>query len=88
MFGKVSSGIIRHLIEELKKEDNQNKLKTHCIDPLIYHILDKLYPYIIITFVIFVLILLIVFLLLLMAMRSNLFGDTGLGLGRIRPRLT
>lgn len=86
MLGKVTNGIIQKLIEEFKKEDNQNKLKTHCIDPLIYHIFDKLYPYIIITFVIFILILLIVFLILLIAIRSNIFGDVNIP--RIRPKLT
>ena len=59
MLGKFTDEIIKQIIEEIKKDENQKQIKLNIVDPLVYHILDKLYPYILVTSAIFVLILLI-----------------------------
>ena len=46
-FTKLTSNLINKFIDEMKKEENNTKLKTYVIDPCINHIMDKLYPYLI-----------------------------------------
>jgi len=71
MIGKFTDQLIEKFIGEFNKEANQEKLKIHVIDPLIYHILDRLYPYIIITAIIFILLFLVVFMILFILIKGN-----------------
>jgi len=59
MIGKFTNDLIEKVINEFKKNENQEKLKTQIIDPMICYILDKLYPYIFISSIVFILLLLI-----------------------------
>lgn len=70
MFGKLTNEILEHLIFEFKKEDNQEQLKTHVIDPIICYILDRMYPYIFVTCSVFILILLIALSILFLLLRK------------------
>ena len=71
MIGKFTSDIIQKFIFEFKKEENQDQLKTHIIEPIICYILDRLYPYIFITSAIFILLLLIALSILFLIIKSN-----------------
>jgi hypothetical protein len=71
MLGKVTNELIEKLIFEFQKEDNQDKLKSHIIDPVICYILDRLYPYILITSIIFILTLVIAICILFLIIKDN-----------------
>lgn len=71
MLGKFTNELIQKLIFEFKKEENQEQLKAHIIDPIICYILDRLYPYIFITSAIFILLLLIALSILFLIIKSN-----------------
>lgn len=60
MIGKITNEIIQIVLEECKKDENKQQIKTYIIDPLICYILDRLYPYIFLTATVFILILLLV----------------------------
>ena len=53
---KMTTELIDKIIEEFRKNENQERIKINIIDPLIYYILDRLYPYIFVTAIIFILI--------------------------------
>jgi len=74
MIGKFTSDIIHKLINEFKKDENQEQLKTHIIEPIVCYILDRLYPYIFITATVFILLLLIALSILLLIVKSNWKG--------------
>ena len=71
MLGKFTNELIQKFIFEFKKEENQEQLKAHIIDPIICYILDRLYPYIFITSAIFILLLLIALSILFLIIKSN-----------------
>ncbi len=71
MIGKLTNDIIHIVLEECKKEDNKEQIKTYIIDPLICYILDRIYPYIFITATIFILILLLVVASLFFIIKKN-----------------
>ena len=67
---KMITEVLDCFILEIKREENQEKIKTHLVDPTICYILDRLYPYIFITAGIFVVLLLIVIIILLLVVKS------------------
>ena len=71
MIGKLTNEILEKIIFELKKDENQEQLKTYIIDPIICYILDRLYPFIFITSAIFILILLIALSILYLIIKGN-----------------
>ncbi len=71
MLGKFTNDLIQKLIFEFKKDENQEQLKTHIIDPIICYILDRLYPYIFISAAIFIILLLIVLSILFLIIKQN-----------------
>lgn len=71
MLGKFTNELIQKIIFEFKKEENQEQLKAHIIDPIICYILDRLYPYIFITSAIFILLLLIVLSILFLIIKKT-----------------
>lgn len=71
MIGKLTNDVIQIVLEECKKEDNKQQIKTYIIDPLICYILDRIYPYIFITATIFILILLLVVATLFFIIKKN-----------------
>jgi len=71
MLGKFTNELMHKLIFEFKKDENQEQLKTHIIDPIICYILDRLYPYIFVSAAIFILLLLIVLSILFLIVKQN-----------------
>jgi hypothetical protein len=76
MSDKIKRSLIQESIElfinEIKKDDTQNKIKTYIIEPSFSFIFDRLYPYIILTAVIFLLLLLLTILILFFLLRNKL----------------
>lgn len=73
MLGKLTRELIETIIFEFKKNENQEQLKVHIIDPVICYILDRLYPYIFISSAIFILLFLIVLSTFFLVIRKNTF---------------
>jgi hypothetical protein len=71
--GKLTTEIIEKFVYEFKKNENQEKLKAHVIDPVICYFIDKLYPYIFITSTIFILTFVIAILILFLIIKSNYY---------------
>lgn len=71
MLGKFTNELMEKIIFEFKKEENQEQLKTHIIDPTICYILDRLYPYIFITSAVFIILLLIALSILFLIIKAN-----------------
>jgi hypothetical protein len=74
MLEKFSNEIIQKAINEFNKEDNQAKLKTNIIDPIVYYILDRLSPYILVASSVFILTFLIAVVILFMMIRNSYGG--------------
>lgn len=70
MLNKLSNELLDIIITECKKEENQTKLKSFIIDPIICYTMDKLYPYIFITIAVFILII-VIFILIIAYIFSN-----------------
>ena len=70
MINKFTTEILDKVVMEIKKDENQIKIKTYMVDPVICYIMDRLYPYIFFTFTIFVLILLISMMILALILRK------------------
>lgn len=71
MLEKFSNEIIQKAINEFNKEENQAKLKTNIIDPIVYYILDRLSPYILVASSVFILTFLIAVVILFMMIRNS-----------------
>lgn len=72
MFGKITSELIQQMVEEFKKDENQEQVKINILDPILCYTLDRLYPYIFITCAIFIIILLITLSILFLIVKSHL----------------
>lgn len=68
---KLLKEFINHIILEIKKEKNKERIKTYLLEPCICYIIDKIYPYVIITFIFFILIILISVSMLFLTIRTN-----------------
>jgi membrane-bound ClpP family serine protease len=71
MFSKITDNLVDNCISEFKKDDTQEKLKTHILDPIICYILDKLYPYILCTSIIFILTFIIATIILFLLIKGT-----------------
>lgn len=53
LINKLSNEFTEYFFEEIKKEENVQKIKDNVINPLIDYTFHRLYPYILVTSVIF-----------------------------------
>ena len=60
MINKISNDFIDILIKYFSNEENNKKIRSTIIDPMIIYIFDKFYPYFLICGFIFILIFLLV----------------------------
>ena len=69
MIEKIIKDFIDKFIVEFKKEENQKKLESEILNPLLTHYTNKIYPYIsLLMFLYFINLLLIVLILFLIIM--------------------
>lgn len=72
IISQASQQIIDKIVNEIKKEENQDKIKYNIIDPSVNYIVNRLYPYIVITSVIFILTFLMALIILLIMVKKNM----------------
>ena len=68
---KIIDELTQYFINELKKNENMDKVKVFLIDPLIEYTFKKLYPYILITSIIFFLTFILAIIILFLIIKSN-----------------
>jgi hypothetical protein len=69
---QLTADFINRFIEECKKPDNFDKIKTNLIDPLIYYTFRRLYPYILTTSIIFFLTFILSIAIFVLIIKINL----------------
>lgn len=72
MINKISNDFIDILIKYFSNEENNKKIKSTIIDPMIIYIFDKFYPYLLLTGGIIVFIFLLVLSIFILIIRSIL----------------
>tara|TARA_Y100000817_G_scaffold55534_1_gene40881 strand:+ start:382 stop:603 length:222 start_codon:yes stop_codon:yes gene_type:complete len=72
MIDKISNDFIDILIQYFSNEENNKKIKSTIIDPMIIYIFDKFYPYLLLTGGIIVFIFLLVLSIFILIIRSIL----------------
>ena len=70
MIDKFTQELLHKFVDEVKRKENQELLKTHVVDPAICYIFDRVYPYIFISSIVFVLILLLAIIILFILIKS------------------
>ena len=71
----ITGEIIERLSNEFKKEENQKKIKTEMIDPIIMYTFNSLYPYIVGASVIFILTFLFVIIIFALIIHTTIRGE-------------
>ena len=64
MFKSLVNEAFNLVLEEAKKDENQKRIKSTVIDPVIEYIFQQLYPYIFITVIFFLLMIILSFLII------------------------
>jgi len=54
MIEKITVNVLERIIDEVKKDENQNKIEIEIINPLLIKFSNKIYPYIKIGFIIYI----------------------------------
>lgn len=49
----ITNQLLNKIIEELKTEENIEKIKNNVVNPMVHYTISKLYPYILITSIFF-----------------------------------
>ena len=70
MISKFASEMLDKVLNEIKKEENMNKIHKNLIDPLIYYSFKRVSPYIFILFTIFILTFILAILILVLLIRD------------------
>ena len=70
MIDKFTNELLHKVVNEIRKDENQELLKTHVVDPAICYIFDRVYPYIFISSIVFVLILLLAIIILFILIKT------------------
>jgi len=71
----ITGEIIERLSTEFKKEENQKKIKTEMIDPIIMYTFNSLYPYIVGASVLFILTFLFVIIIFGLIIHTTSRGE-------------
>ena len=70
ILSKLSSELSEYFVQEIKKEENIEKIKEGVVNPLIDYTFHRLYPYIMITSIIFFLTFILAVIILYLIIRS------------------
>jgi hypothetical protein len=68
MAEKITKDLLNRVITEIKKEENQKKIETEILNPILIKFSNRIYPYIKIVFSIFILnfiLVLVIFILII-----------------------
>ncbi len=70
LINKLSDELTEYFFQEIKKEENIEKMKINIINPLIDYTFHRLYPYILVTSVIFFLTFILAVIILYLIIKS------------------
>jgi uncharacterized membrane protein len=76
MIGELTKGAIEKFTNEIKKEENMDKLKHNVIDPLIQYCYSRLYPYFLCITILFLLIFLMALFIFIILLRQSIKNGT------------
>lgn len=76
MINKITKDLFYYIINELKKNNNIEKIQLGIIEPLMQYTFSKLYPYILITSIIFFLIFIIGLIVLILLIKLVCLNKT------------
>jgi hypothetical protein len=71
MIQKLTADLLYKCINELKKEENQTKINTNIVKPIISNLTSKLYPYMVILFIMYILILILIISILIIILLNK-----------------
>lgn len=71
MVEKITKNIINKIIDEIKKEDNQQLIEYEILNPILTKYSYKIYPYVTLLFVMYALILLLIIAILFLIVFYN-----------------
>tara|TARA_Y100000389_G_scaffold203006_1_gene250071 strand:+ start:5904 stop:6122 length:219 start_codon:yes stop_codon:yes gene_type:complete len=63
--------LLHHTLDEVKKDNNMSKLRSHLIDPIVQYAFAQLYPYIIVTSILFFFIFILAVAILIFILRGK-----------------
>tara|TARA_B100000315_G_C14010597_1_gene334321 strand:+ start:241 stop:468 length:228 start_codon:yes stop_codon:yes gene_type:complete len=63
--------ILDKFINEIKKEENMDKIKENVLSPMVEYIFKRLYPYIVVTSIIFILTFVLAVAIFYMVFKTN-----------------
>ncbi|VVU95053.1 hypothetical protein CPAV1605_778 [seawater metagenome] len=66
MIQKLTADILYKCMNELKKEENQVKINSNIVKPIISNLSSRLYPYMVILFIMYILILILIISILIL----------------------
>ena len=76
MIGKLTKGAIEKFTNEIKKEENMDKLKHNVIDPLIQYCYSRLYPYFLLITILFLLTFLMALFIFIILLKQSIQNGT------------
>lgn len=71
IMNKLCYEFAENFIDEIKKEENVEKIKSHVVNPLIDYTFHRLYPYILVTSIIFFLTFILAVIILYLIMKTQ-----------------
>lgn len=71
IMNKLCLELAEHFIDEIKKEENVEKIKSNVVNPLIDYTFHRLYPYILVTSIIFFLTFILAVIILYLIMKTQ-----------------
>ena len=71
IMNKLCYELAENFIDEIKKEENVDKIKTNVVNPLIDYTFHRLYPYILVTSIIFFLTFILAVIILYLIMKTQ-----------------
>jgi hypothetical protein len=80
MFTELTKDAIGHVVNEINKEENKEKINEQIINPFLRTIIDRMYPYLMVISGLYVLVLglIIAILFVIIGKNSNLFNSNNM----------
>ena len=72
---ELTSKFLEKAINEIKKEENMNKIQSEIMDPLIYYTYRRIYTYFLITIIIFLLTFILALLIFIILVKKILKNE-------------
>jgi hypothetical protein len=73
MLPKITRNLLERIIEEIKKDENMDKIKVNVVNPLLQYCYSRLFPYFLIMAIIFLLTFVLALMIFIMLIKQILF---------------